>query len=93
VLRLLEDQAKASDAYRRVIALDADFTAAYVNLGMLSYSSGDWQAAIRTFRQGLQIDPLCAELYRDLGLALARSGDAAAANRATALARKLGPVF
>lgn len=88
-LELLHDQAGAREAYRRVIALEADFTAAYANLGMISYSNGDWQSAISTFRQGLQIDPMSAELYYDLGQALTRSGDTAGANQAIALARKL----
>jgi Flp pilus assembly protein TadD len=88
-LELLHDQAGARQAYQRVIALEADFTAAYVNLGMISYSTGDWQSAIRTFRQGLRIDPMSADLYYDLGLALTRSGDTAGANQAVALAHKL----
>jgi tetratricopeptide (TPR) repeat protein len=88
-LELLHDQAGAREAYRRVIALEGDFTAAFVNLGMISYSNGDWQSAISTFRQGLQIDPMSADLYYDLSLALTRSGDTAGANQAMALARKL----
>jgi hypothetical protein len=88
-LELLHDQAGASKAYQRAIALEPDFTAAYVNLGMISYSNGDWQSAISTFRQGLQIDPMSADLYYDLGQALTRSGDAAGGNEASALARKL----
>jgi Flp pilus assembly protein TadD len=88
-LELLHDQAGASNAYQQVIALEPDFTAAYVSLGMISYANGDWQSAITTFRQGLHIDPLSADLNYDLGLALTRSGDAAGGNDAIALARKL----
>jgi Flp pilus assembly protein TadD len=88
-LDLLHDQAGARDAYQKVIALEGDFTAAYLNLGMISYSTSDWQGAINTFRQGLRIDPMSPDLYYDLGLALSRSGDAAGANQAMDLARRL----
>jgi tetratricopeptide (TPR) repeat protein len=90
---LLADKAGASEAYRRAISLEPDLTAAYANLGMISYSAGDWQSAITTFRQGLQIDPMSAELNYNLGLALKRSGDTRAAHQATALARRLDPDF
>jgi tetratricopeptide (TPR) repeat protein len=89
ILELLNDTAKASEAYKRAIALEGDFTAAYAKLGMLSYSSGDWQNAIGTFRRGLQVDPMSAELYYDVGLCLMRSGDTPGANQAMSLARKL----
>ncbi len=88
-LDLLDDKAGASEAYKRAISLESDLTAAYANLGMISYSSGDWQSAMANFRQGLQIDPLSAELNYDLGLAFKRTGDTAAANQALALARRL----
>jgi tetratricopeptide (TPR) repeat protein len=90
-LEILNDKAKANEGYKRAIALEGDFTAAYAKLGMLSYSSGDWRNAIATFRQGLQIDPMSANLYYDLGLALMRSGDTPGANRAMALAHRLNP--
>jgi Flp pilus assembly protein TadD len=90
-LNLLEDKAAASEAYRRTILLDADSPPAYANLGMIAYATGDWQSAIATFRQGLQIDPLSAELNYDLSLALSRSGEIAAARQAITLARRLDP--
>jgi Flp pilus assembly protein TadD len=92
-LELINDKAGAAAAYQRAISLDEDFTAAYGNLGRISYSSGDWQSAIATFRRGLQINPLSAELNYDLGLALTRSGDVAGARQALALARRLDPTL
>ena len=83
----------ASAAYRRTILLDADSPPAYANLGMISYSAGDWPSAIATFRQGLQIDPLSAELNYDLSLALSRGGETATASQALALARRLDPAL
>ncbi len=90
-LELLGDEAGASKAYSRAIALEEDFTAAYGSLGLISYSSGDWKDAIAIFRRGLRINPLSAELNYHLALALTRSGDAAGAQQAFALARRLDP--
>jgi tetratricopeptide (TPR) repeat protein len=89
-LELLKDEVGAAKAYKRAIALEEDFTAAYGSLGLISYSSGDWKNAIAIFRRGLRINPLSAELNYDLGLALARGGDAGA-RQAFALARRLDP--
>jgi cytochrome c-type biogenesis protein CcmH/NrfG len=89
VLEDLGSTSAAKDAYRRVIALEPDFTAAYIKLGMMYYSSEDWAQAIDTFRHGLQVDPLQAELNYDVGLALKGQGDASAGNQAMDLARKL----
>jgi len=83
------DLAGARKGYQRVIALESDFTAAYLNLGMMSLDAGDAPDAILQFRQGLQIDPLSAELNYELSVALTRSGQTAAASQALALARKL----
>jgi tetratricopeptide (TPR) repeat protein len=88
-LLLLNDRPGAAAAYRRVLALESDFTAAYLGLGTILYSQDDWRSAIQTFREGLQIDPLSAELNHDLSLALRRAGDTSAADEAEALARKL----
>jgi tetratricopeptide (TPR) repeat protein len=91
VLDSMGDKSGASVAYKRAITLDSDLVEAYANLGMISYGAGDWKAAIGTFRQGLQIDPMRAELYYDLSLALRRSGDVPGATRAIAIAGKLDP--
>jgi len=88
---LLDDKAGARAGYQRAIELEPDFTAAYEKLGMADYSSGDMKGAIATFRQGLQVDPLSAELNYDLGLALRSMGDGAAANEANSLASRLAP--
>ncbi len=88
-VELLNDEAGAAKAYNLAITLDEDFTAAYGNLGRLSYSAGDSGNAVTIFRRGLRINPLSAELNYDLGLALLRIGDTVRAQQAFALARKL----
>ncbi|MFL6465053.1 MAG: tetratricopeptide repeat protein, partial [Bryobacteraceae bacterium] len=47
------------------------------------------QGAIDVFRQGLNIDPLSANLYDGLSLALRQQGDVPGAQRAIALATKI----
>jgi Flp pilus assembly protein TadD len=64
--------------------------AAYQSLGATLHSAGQAPAAIETFR-GLQIDPLSAVLYYDLGLTMKEQGDVAGAKRAFDLAAKLDP--
>jgi Flp pilus assembly protein TadD len=85
------DRASAEKAYRRTIEIEPDFVAAYTNLGTSQYADGEYQKAIETFRQGLEIDPLSGELYYGLGLALSRSGNRSDADRALALSRRLAP--
>ena len=89
VLELLGDAKQASIEYRKTISLEKDFTAAYSNLGRIEYQSSDLEGAIETFRHGLLIDPLSAELNSALGRALLRAGDSAGATQATELAHKL----
>jgi superkiller protein 3 len=60
-------------------------------LGAALYSAGQATEAIATFRRGLQIDPLSAVLYYDVGLALKEQGDLAGATRALELAARLDP--
>ena len=55
------------------------------------YSAGDWQGAIDACRAGLQIDPLAARLYFNLGLMLEQHGDAEGSKRARALAAAIDP--
>jgi Flp pilus assembly protein TadD len=60
-------------------------------LGTLLYASGQKTAAVEAIRAGLQIDPLSAVLYYDLGLILQEQGDAQGAANALALAARLDP--
>jgi tetratricopeptide (TPR) repeat protein len=90
-LTLGRKPAEQIEALRRVIDLDPDLVATYESLGAALYSTGQVQSAIGVFQQGLQIDPLSATLYYDLGLALKQQGDEAGSKRALALAAKLDP--
>ncbi len=83
------DKTGAGKAFEETIILEKDFTAAYVELGMLQYTAGDLRKAIETFRNGLQIDPLSWELNKGLAQALRQNGDLFGANQAAELAGNL----
>lgn len=92
VFELLGNKARASEAYRATISLEKDFTAAYLNLGMIQADSGQLAAATETFRQGLMIDPLSAEINSALGQVLIQTGDTARGRQLIELARRLQSV-
>jgi predicted CXXCH cytochrome family protein len=81
--------AGALEHFQRVIQLEPDFTTAYISLGMIYNNSGDLARAITTFRQGLQIDPLSAELNADLARALNSSGQSTEGRKAAELSNVL----
>jgi predicted Zn-dependent protease len=64
-----------------------------MNLGQALSSTGDGRSAIAVIRQGLQINPLSAELYLALSRLLAQAGDAPGAGQAMALAKKIDPAL
>jgi predicted CXXCH cytochrome family protein len=66
--------ARAEDAYRKAISLDAHFVPAYANLADLYRGSGREADAERTLRDGLRQTPNGAALREALGLALVRQG-------------------
>jgi predicted CXXCH cytochrome family protein len=80
-------------ALRRALDLDHDMVAAYETLGAALYSAGQPDSAIDVFHKGLQVDPLSAILYYDLGLALTKKGDEAGGARALALAKAIDPAI
>jgi tetratricopeptide (TPR) repeat protein len=89
VLEDLGDTKAAIHEYQQAIALEKDFVAAYVRLGILFESTNDRARAIKTFSDGLQIDPLSADLNYNLGLTLTRNGELESAKGPAALTRRL----
>ena len=62
------DPVAAIDAYRRALALRADCTEAWINLGRLHSENGDAAAAHDCFRSALELDPEEATAYYNLGV-------------------------
>ena len=65
------DRARATDAFRRAIALDSAFVPAWVNLADYLRTTGD-EGAAAALRNGLRYSPDNASLHYALGLTLIR---------------------
>jgi predicted CXXCH cytochrome family protein len=79
---LLLRQGRVADgmaAFRRAMALDPRFSAAYVNLADAYRDQGNDSAGARVLRDGLAQLPRAADLHHSLGLLLIRTGDKAEA--------------
>ncbi len=67
---------EAVDAYRRVVALDPTYAAAWNNLGLLLHRMGQYAEAREAYDAALEQDPQCAEAAYNLGSLDEDSGDA-----------------
>ena len=66
----------AIEAYERAISLDRNYIDPYYGLGILySAQVGDYEAAIRVFKRGLEHNPTEAFLMASLGSTYARAGE------------------
>jgi len=77
--------------YRRSIEIDPDFVLAYLNWGGALYAKGQYQEAIKVYRQGIGVNPLFASLHYSLGLALEQEKKTSEAEAEMALAKKIDP--
>jgi tetratricopeptide (TPR) repeat protein len=57
----------ALDAYRRVVAIDPTYAAAWNNLGLLLHRMGNYDEARDAYATALEQDPNCAEAAYNLG--------------------------
>jgi len=58
---------EAVDAYRRVVAIDPTYAAAWNNLGLLLHRMGRYDEADAAYRTALEQDPRCCEAAYNLG--------------------------
>lgn len=88
-LHVAGDLDKAADAYREVMAADAQHADAVTNLGEVLYRQGDVAGAIALHELAVRLKPGCAIVWNNLGVALNTAGRAAEAFAAyeTATAR------
>jgi predicted Zn-dependent protease len=85
------DAAGAQVEYRRAIAIDPTFEAAYNNLADTLRAGGAEAEAEATLREGLRRNPGSAVLNYSLGLSLTRAKRRPESLQAFAAARKLAP--
>ena len=76
------DPQQAKQAYARAIAIEPDFTDAYLNLGCLLHETGDLQEAERAYATGLEACGREPELLFNLGVLLEDLGRAVEARDA-----------
>jgi predicted CXXCH cytochrome family protein len=77
--------------YRRTIDIDPDYVLAYLNWGATLYEKGQYEEAIKVYREGIDINPLFASLHYSLGVALEQEKKTAEAEAELALAAKIDP--
>jgi tetratricopeptide (TPR) repeat protein len=69
----------AIDAYRRVVAIDPSYAAAWNNLGLLLHRMGRYDEAREAYDTAVAQDPECAEAAYNLGSLAEDQGDVEAA--------------
>jgi predicted CXXCH cytochrome family protein len=77
--------------YKHTLDIDPDYVLAYLNWGSALYAKGQYEEAVKIYRQGLQVNPLFAALHYSLGLALEQEKKTAEAEAEMALATKIDP--
>jgi len=77
--------------YRRTLEIDPDYVLAYLNWGAALYTKGQYEDAIKIYRQGIDVNPLYASLHYSLGLALEQEKKTAEAEAEMTLARRIDP--
>ena len=86
-------QTQAIAAYKKVLELDPDHAAAYINLGTLYYNRQDYARAESHYRKAVEVDPRYALAYFDLGNVLDETGRVADAINAYKTALQLAPTY
>jgi predicted CXXCH cytochrome family protein len=77
--------------YQHTIEIDPDYVLAYLNWGASLYAKGEYQEAIKIYREGIHVNPLFASLHYSLGLALEQEKKTVEAQAEMALAAKIDP--
>jgi tetratricopeptide (TPR) repeat protein len=83
----------AIDAYRRVVAMDKTYAAAWNNLGLLLHRRGQYDDARAAYATALDEDPGCCEAAYNLGSLHEDLGDVEAAIQEYRHALKLSPDY
>ncbi|MBI4637404.1 MAG: tetratricopeptide repeat protein [Candidatus Rokubacteria bacterium] len=84
---------EAVDAYRRVLALDPTYAAAWNNLGLLYHRMGRYAEARSAYASALQQDPRCCEAAYNLGSLHEDCGEVEEAIHDYRLALQLSPDY
>jgi len=77
--------------YKRTLEIDPDYVLAYLNWGAALYTKGQYEDAIKIYREGIDVNPLYASLHYSLGLALEQERKTTEAEAEMELAKKIDP--
>lgn len=77
--------------YRKTLEIDPDYVPAYLNLGGALYGKGQYEEAIKAYRDGINVNPLVASLHYSLSVVLEHEQKSDEAAREMALALKIDP--
>ena len=86
-------QVEAIAAYKKVLEIDPQHAAAYINLGTLYYNRQDYVLAETHYRKAVEVDPRYALAYFDLGNVLDETGRVGEAIKAYRTALQLAPTY
>ncbi len=75
----LNEPQKAASSFHKALLDTPIFPLAHVNLGVLAYERGDFEAAENEYRQALLDDSLCVEAWNNFGTIREIQGDTTAA--------------
>jgi superkiller protein 3 len=84
-------KAEEISEYRRALQIDPDLFGAYLNWGGALYEKGQYEEAIKIYREGIKVNPLFASLHYSLAVALEQQKKTAEAEAEMALAKKIDP--
>jgi tetratricopeptide (TPR) repeat protein len=84
---------EAIDAYRRVVAIDPTYAAAWNNLGLLLHRMGEYEEAQSSYRTALEQDERCCQAAYNLGSLHEDRGNVDLAVRHYRLALELAPDY
>jgi predicted CXXCH cytochrome family protein len=79
------------DEYKKALTIDPDYVPAHLNWGGALFLKGQYDEAIRIYREGINVNPLEASLHYSLSLALERENKSQEAQAEKALAAKIDP--
>jgi Flp pilus assembly protein TadD len=79
--------------YQRVLEIEPDYVAAYLNWGGALYNKGQYEEAIKLYRKAIAINPINASLHYSLSVALERVGRKQEAEAEMTLAGKIEPKY
>jgi tetratricopeptide (TPR) repeat protein len=84
---------EAVEAYRRVVAIDPDYAAAWNNLGLLHHRLGQYGEARTAYESALRADARCAEAAYNLGSLFEDLGELPASLQHYRLALQTSPDY